>query len=136
MAISIINWDNEISCANFDETVGIKIATLLESKGRGTYITILSPGSSVKPHYHKSGDEEYHIISGSGVIRLSPVDPSNKEFKLVCKYVRAKNSFIIPSNVIHQLINNGEEPLALLFSCPLSHLNEDRIVIEIEEKIL
>lgn len=130
MAINIVNWSDELSCAHTDEKVGIRIATLLESNGRGTYLTILQPGSSVKPHYHRDGDEEYHIISGNGVIRLAPVGSSNKDFKLVCKQVQAQNSFIIPSNIIHQLINNGTKELALIFSCPISHLNEDRTVID------
>lgn len=129
MAIAIVNWDHEIFHAKKDEKVGIKIATLLESNDRGTYITIVPPGSSITPHYHREGEEEYHIISGSGVIRLLPVHHINTEFKLVCKHVIAKNSFVIPANVIHQLINNGAEELILIFSCPLSHLKEDRIII-------
>lgn len=130
MDISIVDWDQELSCASIDKTVGIQIATLLESEGKGTYITVIPPGSSVNPHYHTNGDEEYHIISGTGVIRLLPVETKNKDFQLVCKHVRPQNSFIIPPNVIHQLINNGNEPLTLIFSCPLSHLKEDRFVVE------
>ncbi len=134
MAISIVDWENELSFAKKDEKVGIKIATLSESQDKGTYITSLPPGSSVTPHYHEEGDEEYHIISGSGVIRLLPVNHMHTEFKMVCKYVTAKNSFVIPANVIHQLINNSAtEELILIFSCPLSHLKEDRIIIENKE---
>lgn len=136
MAISIVDWQTELSCANTDEHVGIRIATLLEVNGKGTYITVIPPGSSVNPHYHQKGTEEYHIISGSGVIRLLPVDTTKKDFQLVCKQVKAQNSFIIPPNVIHQLINNGKEQLVLIFSCPFSHLKDDRFIVnDIEGKL-
>jgi oxalate decarboxylase/phosphoglucose isomerase-like protein (cupin superfamily) len=136
VGISIVDWAEELSCASFDKKVGIQIATLLESKGKGTYITVIPPGSSVNPHYHTNGDEEYHIISGNGVVRLLPVEAKNKDFQLICKQVKSQNSFIIPPNVIHQLINNGDGPLTLIFSCPLSHLKEDRFVVENLERRL
>lgn len=134
MAIKIVDWENEISHGKTDAAVGIKIAALLESNKQGTYITIIPPNESVTPHYHQHGDETYHIISGEGVIRLQPIDTANKDFGLVCKKVKSKNSFLIPPNVIHQLINTGKEPLTLIFSCPLSHLKDDRSVVPITEK--
>ncbi|MDX1901227.1 MAG: cupin domain-containing protein [Gammaproteobacteria bacterium] len=127
MNTNIVEWEQKLSNANIDKTVGIQIATLLETEGRGTYITVIPPGSSVKPHYHKDGDEEYHIISGEGEIRLMPAEG---DFQLEKKQVKAKNSFIITPNTIHQLFNNGSEPLTLIFSCPLTHLKEDRFVVE------
>lgn len=136
MSISIVDWHQELSSATFDKAAGIQIATLLESEDKGTYITIIQPGASVNPHYHKEGDEEYHIISGNGVIRLLPVDNENKDFQMVCKQVNPQNSFVIPPNVIHQLSNNGEQPLILLFSCPLPHLKEDRFMVKDLEKRL
>lgn len=136
MAISIIDWNNKLHHAVSDDKVGIRIATLLESQDRGTYITVIPPGAFVKPHYHSKGDEEYHIISGVGIIKLLPVNSLHKDSQTICKHVKAQNSFLIPSNVIHQLINNGSEPLVLIFSCPISHLKEDRFIVEnIEEKL-
>jgi len=136
MAIKIIDWSEELSHVSKDSFVGIKIATLIESEGKGTFVTIIPPGNSIVPHYHKNGNEEYHIISGEGVIRLLPVDMNNKNFKLVCKQVKENNSFLIPPNVIHQLINNGKKPLTLIFSCPVSHLQDDRYIINnLEDKI-
>jgi mannose-6-phosphate isomerase-like protein (cupin superfamily) len=132
----IVDWENEIIHAKKDEKVGIKIATLLETDHRGTYLTSIPPGSSITPHYHKEGEEEYHIISGSGVMRILPVYHKDTPIKLFCKYVVAKNSFMVQPNMIHQLINNGTEDLILLFSCPLSHLEEDRVVIENLEEFL
>ena len=135
MAINIIDWENELSCADTDEHVGIRIATLLEINGNGTYITSIPPGLSITPHYHQKGAEEYHIVSGNGVIRLLPVEKT-KASQLISKQVKAKNSFVIHPNIIHQLINNGTEPLVLIFSCPFSHLKNDRFIVQdIEEKL-
>lgn len=136
MGIRIVNWANEISEAKLDQSVGIQIATLLETEQRGTYIAVIPAGEAIKPHYHQEGDEEYHIISGKGIIRLIPATTDDKDFKLACKHVTAQNSFIIPPNVIHQLVNTGDQPLTLIFSCPFSHLKEDRHVVEnLEEKL-
>jgi hypothetical protein len=63
-------------------------------------------------------------------VRLAPVDNQNRNFKLVCKKVKANTSFVIPSKVIHQLKNTGDSPLILIFNCPLSHLKNDRFVME------
>jgi len=125
MEIKIVDWNQEISGAKTDPAVGIQIATLLKSDKEGTYITVIPPGASVKPHYHQHGDEHYHIISGEGEMHLQSV--LSKES--IIKKVKAKNSFTIPENVIHQLINTGDQPLTLIFTCPLSHLSEDRFVI-------
>lgn len=133
MTIDIIDWDHEMLYANTDKNVGIKIAILCEIDDRGTYLTILDPGVAITPHYHEEGSEEYHIINGAGVIRLLPADALNKDVKLTCKHVQAKTSFVIPPRVIHQLINIGTEPLTLIFSCPRAHLQEDRIIIDLNE---
>lgn len=136
MTIRVVDWDKEILHSSKDSSVGINIATLLESNNMGTYISIIPPGESVTPHYHKEGGEEYHVIDGEGMIRLLPVETGKKKFQLVCKQVKSRNSFIIPPNVIHQLINNGDRPLTFIFMCPKSHLKDDRFIIKNIEKIL
>lgn len=129
MKTAIVDWAQALSSANVDQSVGIQIATLVETDGKGTYITVIPPGASVNPHYHANGDEEYHIISGKGVIRLLSVEAKLKGGEWTCQNVTSRNSFIIPPNVIHQLMNDGDEPLTLIFSCPISHLKEDRYII-------
>ena len=127
MKIDILDWNKAISSVKMDQSVGIQIAPLTETEGKGTYVTVIPPGAFVNPHYHSAGDEEYHIIQGKGLIRLLPVGANEDEW--VSKEVSARHSFIISANVIHQLINTGDEPLTLLFSCPLTHLKDDRFVV-------
>lgn len=127
----IVDWNKALAGANIDQSVGIQIAALMESDGKGTYVTVLPPGASVNPHYHTHGDEEYHIISGKGVIRLLSVDAMRAGDEWHCQQVTARNSFTISANVIHQLVNDGDEPLTLIFTCPLSHLKDDRFVVDV-----
>lgn len=126
--MDIINWVERVQLAKTDENVGIRIAPLVESEGRGTYVTILPPGAAVTPHYHAEGSEEYHIISGRGQIKLKSA--KNINGMVTVKDVAASSSFVIPSMTIHQLVNTGPDELTLIFSCPLSHLKDDRVVVE------
>lgn len=128
VTMEIINWIDRVQAVKKDEKVGIRIATLFESDGRGTFVTILPPGAAVSPHYHEDGCEEYHIISGSGQINLK--EAGNPEAVVINKQVDAGNSFVIPPMVIHQLVNIGTDDLTLIFSCPLTHLKNDRFVVE------
>ncbi len=130
MSISVVDWNKELESATFDSKVGLKITTLTEDDERGTYLTSLMPGKSVTAHYHAQGCEDYHILSGTGTIRLLPINSSQHTFELVCKHLNPRNSFKIPANVIHQLVNTGNEPLTFIFNCPLAHLREDRFIIE------
>jgi mannose-6-phosphate isomerase-like protein (cupin superfamily) len=130
MGILVTNWEKALSFAKLDERIGIKVAVLSEVNLMGSYVAEVPVSKSITPHYHDKGHEEYHIISGEGVIRLSPIDNRNKNFKFVCKKISAGNSFVIPPRTIHQLINTGNSPLLMIFNSPLSHLKNDRFITE------
>jgi oxalate decarboxylase/phosphoglucose isomerase-like protein (cupin superfamily) len=136
MSVHIANYKNALKAAKFDKMIGLKIAVLLESEERCLCVTELAIGASSKPHYHKFDNDEYHILSGNGFIRLAPINMKNKSFTLIAKEVKDGDFFIIPPNMIHQLINRGNKPLILVFSCPKHHLGKDRIIIENLEEIL
>jgi mannose-6-phosphate isomerase-like protein (cupin superfamily) len=121
--INIITWNDAINSCDYDESVGIKIAKLATSDTLSTFITEINPHKSVNAHYHKYGNEHYHIISGNGEIQLENVLNGEK-----CSHkVSAGQSFVVPENVLHKLINtNPTTPLVLMFSCPPSHLDTDR----------
>ena len=121
--LNIIKWHEAISNGNYDKSVGIKMAKLAESDTFSTFVTEIDVNKSVKPHYHKHGNEHYHIISGIGEIKLKNLQ-TNQE----CSYtVSAGQSFIVEENVVHQLLNaSTSETLVLMFSCPKNHLESDR----------
>lgn len=122
--IKIVDWKSELNNADYDKTVGIKIAKLIEGDNFATFVTEIEPGKYVNPHYHKSGNEHYHIITGTGELYLCDIAKKNK----MVIHVTAGQSFTVPENTIHQLTNNGESTLLLMFSCPMAHLNNDRFL--------
>lgn len=120
--IDIKVWDDLVNSCVFDKDVGIRIAKLTRDDKFSTFITVIEPKKCVNPHYHKHGDEHYHIISGLGEIKLKDMATSQESsYK-----VKGNSSFVVKENIMHQLINTGNEPLVLMFSCPASHLDIDR----------
>ncbi len=120
--VDITKWKDLIDKCAYDSSVGIKIAKLAGTEKFSTFITEIDVDKSVNPHYHKNGDEHYHIISGNGEIYLKDVITGEEK-----SYpVSAQESFIVPENVLHKLTNTGNTTLILMFSCPLSHLESDR----------
>lgn len=120
--VEIINWEQTLNTCKYDKKVGIKIKKLAGDSNFSTFITIIDPHKWVNPHYHKHGDEHYHIISGKGSIQLKHIVDGIEETHMV----NTGESFVVPENVMHQLINTGNEPLILMFSCPMEHLDSDR----------
>ncbi len=120
--LNIVQWKNLIDNCKFDEKVGIRIAKITGNEEFSTFITVISPNKFVKPHYHNHGDEHYHIISGKGKIILKKIEDNQEKSYLV----NGKESFVVPEKTIHQLINIGTDDLILMFSCSMSHLNNDR----------
>lgn len=120
--MNIVNWKEVIGSCKYDSAVGIRIAKLAGNDNFSTFITEIDPQKKVKPHFHKNGDEHYHIISGKGTMYLKNVLTGEGGSYLVSE----KESFVVPENYLHELTNSGDVPLILMFSCPISHLNEDR----------
>ena len=124
--IDIITWQEVMNNCSYDEAVGIKIAKIADGDNYSTFITSIDPHKNVKPHYHKHGNEHYHIISGNGNIQLENVNTGEKS----SHSVSAGQSFTVAENILHQLINTSSNaPLVLMFSCPPSHLDADRYFI-------
>jgi mannose-6-phosphate isomerase-like protein (cupin superfamily) len=88
----------------------------------------------VNAHYHLVGPEDYSVLSGSGVMLFGKVESDGAAGVLVKKWlelpVSAGDSFTIPAGYAHQLCRVGEESLAIVFSCPDSHLGDDRYFID------
>jgi mannose-6-phosphate isomerase-like protein (cupin superfamily) len=122
---NIIDWKQNLDSCIYDEKVGIRIAKLVGNNQFSTFITVIDAGKHVNPHYHKHGDEYYHIIEGNGEVKLKDVNSNVEEIHKVS----SGSSFIVSENIIHQLVNTGSEPLTLMFSCPTAHLGIDRYFI-------
>lgn len=122
--MSVIDWGTLLTRANYDATTGLYIAKLLTHEGTSSFLTRIDPGKKINPHYHRHGDEHYHILEGSGEIRLHNLRNGSHETRIVT----ARSSFAIPPLIEHALSNTGTTPLLLMFSCPDAHLGEDRFI--------
>ena len=120
-----VDWLTELERSGYDTAVGIKIAKLAGDAEFSTYLTVIDPGKAVSAHYHKDGDEHYHIIRGQGEMTLTDMVSR----LTTTTSVGAQSSFVVPENTLHQLKNAGTEPLVLMFSCPQSHLDQDRFLL-------
>ncbi|PTU69904.1 cupin domain-containing protein [Chromobacterium haemolyticum] len=120
--MKVIDWKLELENGVYDKSVGIKILKLAGDAGFSTYLTEIAPGVAINGDYHRHGDEHYHIVSGRGEMRLVDVATGAARTQAVAE----QSSFVVPANTQHQLSNTGVAPLVLMFSCPASHLADDR----------
>jgi mannose-6-phosphate isomerase-like protein (cupin superfamily) len=81
--------------------------------------TVPAGGETVE-HYHAIAEEIYHLVSGSGRLRLGAEEAG----------VGAGDTIVIPSGVRHKLWNPGPEPLVLLCCCAPPYSHEDTILCE------
>jgi len=122
--MKFVDWVAAIEACDLDVTAGIKIAKLCGDAKFSTFLTHIAPGKHVNAHYHKHGVEHYHVIEGTGEIELTHLTSRKSITRKVEKYC----SFVVEENTIHTLSNIGNGPLILMFSCPESHLNDDRFL--------
>ena len=123
----IKNFKNVIDQATIDESVNIAIGQLTHDEETCFYGTQMKAGSKVGCHYHKEGSEVYHILAGEGEIHLADIAPNAVPAHHRYFTVRKGDTFSVPSNTAHQL--KATTDLQLLFSCPKSHLSDDRYIV-------
>lgn len=81
----------------------------VNSKNVAVAILVMNPGDEVAPHYHKTREEVYFILSGEGI--------STHKYKggeeETLRYVKDL-SIYIPIGTIHDIKVAGKEPLKIL----------------------
>ena len=129
-SLKVVHWHHELSSAVADPVVGIKIAPLTGDDTFRLYITQLPPHSKITPHYHKKDIETYQIVSGNGLMHTGSVDDQEKVTWHEPTLVQEGDVFTILPGMVHQLENNSDQPLILIFGCPITHLSSDRYVVK------
>ena len=129
----ITNWRDALKDAVLDPAVNIKIASLAGDSSMLMGITELQPGAKIKAHVHGKDVEVYHILKGEGEIYIGTQAGETVSWNDPIK-VKDGDVFAIDPGMVHQLKNTSDHSLVLIFSTPLSHLREDRIVTEDFEK--
>lgn len=123
----IRNFDDVVGEAAVDKGVNIAIGQLTQDAEFCFYGTQMKAGSKVGCHYHKEGSEVYHILEGEGEIYLADIVSNNMPVNHCHFTVKKGDTFSVPNNTAHQL--KAITDLQLLFSCPQSHLNDDRYIV-------
>ena len=131
--MEIKNIYNALKAAPTDENVKIKIAHIVQGKQIGYHVAEI--GQQVQAHVHKSGDEIYHVLKGSGLMYIGKVVfEDNRPVKTNWEQpvsVKENDVFNIPEGYAHSLRNSGSEPLLISFCCPVAHLTEDdRFIVD------
>jgi mannose-6-phosphate isomerase-like protein (cupin superfamily) len=78
----------------------------------------VDPGGETIEHYHRTSEELYYFLAGTGRMRLgaSMLD------------VSAGDCVVIAPGTPHQLINPGPEPLVLLCCCAPAYSDDDTVL--------
>jgi mannose-6-phosphate isomerase-like protein (cupin superfamily) len=112
-----------------DPAVGIKITPLSGDESLGLFLAEIEPNKKINAHYHSVGTEIYQIMEGSGEIHIGEILASGEVSWILSKPVVKGDCFTIESGKAHQLVNNTDHRLTILFTCPKSHLSSDRKIV-------
>jgi mannose-6-phosphate isomerase-like protein (cupin superfamily) len=77
-------------------------------------------GGATTAHYHRTTEELYYIVSGTGLMRVGEEE----------RGVRRGDCVVIPPGAEHKLSNTGAEPLVLLCCCAPAYSDEDTVLTE------
>jgi putative monooxygenase len=93
-----------------DTRRGGDVRTLLSPKSVGSTsgfmgVASIAPGDRISEHYHPYSEEFIYLVSGSIDAQL---DGASHE-------LRARQGMMIPMNVRHRLVNDGDEDAFLVF---------------------
>jgi mannose-6-phosphate isomerase-like protein (cupin superfamily) len=78
----------------------------------------VAPGGETVEHLHRTSEEIYRFLSGSGRLRLGDREVD----------VGAGDTVLIPPQTRHKLINVGAEPLVVLCACSPPYTDADTVL--------
>ena len=77
-------------------------------------------GGTVTEHFHRSTEEFYYILNGTGLMKIEGEE----------REVGPGDTVIIVPGQRHKITNNGQIPLVLLACCSPEWTAEDNILVE------
>lgn len=127
---AISNLFELITSAKLDPEVGIRVAHLTGSEKFSLFGAEIAPHKAIGAHYHIYGEEIYQLVEGKGVMYIGkPDDNGNVAWDLPFNIGKG-DCYTVSEGHVHQLFNNSNERLIVIFGCPKSHLSTDRIVVK------
>lgn len=128
--MDIKNIKIELQKAPIDKSAGIKIIKLHGNQDISVYVAEISPNTALNPHYHSKGIECYQIIEGIGNMKTGKLLGKNVNWEETVM-VEVGDCFNINNGVVHQIVNESESPLRVIFICPESHMSSDRYFVNL-----
>jgi mannose-6-phosphate isomerase-like protein (cupin superfamily) len=77
-------------------------------------------GKATTAHYHRTTEELYYIVGGTGLMRIAGEEQP----------VKRGDCIVVPPGAEHKLTNTGDEPLVLLCCCAPAYSDEDTVLTE------
>jgi mannose-6-phosphate isomerase-like protein (cupin superfamily) len=84
----------------------------------------LPPGTATTSHFHRLTEEIYYILKGSGRMTIGEESRS----------VGTGDAIAIPPGAVHQILNDGREPLVFLCCCAPAYEHDDTVLVEAASK--
>lgn len=123
------NIAEELAKIDTDNKAGIKVTLMTGDANISIYAAEIAPNTELNPHYHTVGIETYQILEGSGIMRIG--EYLNDTLRWIeAVDVKKGDCFSIHSPQVHQIVNNTNETLLAIFSCPSAHLGDDRYFVK------
>jgi len=130
--MKVKNIIEELSKVEIDSKAGIKIISMTGDTHISVYAAEIAPNTELNPHYHKIGIETYQVLEGCGIMKVG--EYGNNTVRWTDTFdVKKGDCFSIPSLKVHQIVNNSNQILRTIFTCPADHLGQDRFFIQMEK---
>ncbi len=126
--MKIKNIIEELEKVQIDGKTGIKITLMTGDSSISVYAAEIAAKTELNPHFHKEGIETYQVLDGCGLMKVG--DYLNDSIHWTDSFeVNTGDCFSISANKVHQIINNSENVLRTIFTCPSDHIGHDRYFI-------
>jgi mannose-6-phosphate isomerase-like protein (cupin superfamily) len=79
----------------------------------------LPPGAATTPHFHRKTEEIYYILVGRGKMTIGDEVRS----------VVPGDAVAIPPEAVHQIVNDGANPLVFLCCCAPAYQHHDTVLV-------
>jgi mannose-6-phosphate isomerase-like protein (cupin superfamily) len=81
---------------------------------------ILPPGEALVEHFHRTSEELYYLLRGTGTVILDGED----------RAVGPGDAVVIPTGCRHTLVNDGTEDIVLLACCAPEWRADDQVLLD------